>query len=128
MHIKSIDLAWIVVKDLKQAVKFYTEMGLKVVENHEEFGWVELQPLNGQMRLGLAQASKESNVKPGQNAIVTFTVDDIEKAKKELEKKGTKIIGKIHEIPHQVKMLFVSDLDGNNFQLVQVLGKCPCCE
>ena len=40
MRTNSIDLVWIVVKDFKNAVKFYTEVaGLKVVEMKEEWGW-----------------------------------------------------------------------------------------
>ncbi len=121
MQVKSIDLAWIVVKDLKQSIKFYTDMGFKVAEIHEEFGWAELAPANGGTRLGLAEASKEAALKPGQNAVVTFTVQDTEKAAQALEKKGIKIIGKIQEIPGQVKMALFSDKDGNHFQLVQIL-------
>ena len=48
MHIDSMDLAWIVVKDLKQAIQYYTEtVGLKLMVYDEKFGWAELQGHNG---------------------------------------------------------------------------------
>src|SRR5436853_363159 len=98
MHAKSIGLAWIVVKDFKKAVKFYTEVvGLKVAEMNEEWGWAELEGREGEgMRLGIAQQREKGQdpVAPGQNAVVTFTVDDLEKAVKHLQKQGSTLVGK----------------------------------
>lgn len=123
MNVKSIELAWIVVKDLKQAVKFYTEVvGLKLAVMSEEFGWAELTGHEGGSRLGIAQVQKEQPIKAGQNAVVTFTVDNLEKAKQDVEKKGGKCVGKIEEIPGHVKLQLVVDSDGNHFQLVEMLG------
>lgn len=121
MHAKSFDLAWITVKDLKQAIKFYTEVvGLKVMVLSEEYGWAELQGHEGGARLGIGQMRKESDLQI-RNAVPTFTVDDLEKAKEELEKKGAKCHGPIEEIPGHVKMQMVIDNDGNHMQLVQIL-------
>ena len=123
MSIKNIGLAWIVVKDLKSAVKFYTEVvGLKLNEVHEQFGWAELSGHDGNgARLGIAQQSDMENIKAGQNAVVTLTVQDIAKAKKDLSKKGAKMIGDVLEIPRQVKLQTLVDHDGNHLQLVEVL-------
>lgn len=48
--------------------------------------WVEMTRLEGGTVLGVCQTNDDaefnSPIKPGQNAIVTFTVDDIESAKK----------------------------------------------
>jgi predicted enzyme related to lactoylglutathione lyase len=71
---QSLDLAWIVVKDLKKAVKFYTEtVGLKLLELHEEFGWAELQGPDGGARLGIGVENDKDPIKAGTNACVTFT-------------------------------------------------------
>lgn len=117
-------MVWIVVKDLKQAVKFYIDtVGLKLMEQHEEFGWAELQGHEEGARLGLAQANMENNIKPGQNAVVTFTVENLEKAIDDLKKKGCKCLGDVQEVPGHVKLQLAIDNDGNHFQLVQLLFK-----
>ena len=122
MHIKSMELVWIVVKDLKKAIKFYVEtVGLKVMEEHKGYGWAELQGHEGGARLGIAQANEEEAVQPGSNAVVTLTVENIEKALEGLKKKGAKLRGDLKEIPGHVKMQSVEDGDGNHFQLVQML-------
>jgi len=126
MHAKSIGLAWIVVKDIKKAVKFYTDVvGLKLIEMNEEFGWAELEGREGQgMRLGIAQQSEEcpSPVNPGQNAVLTFTVDNIDKAIKDMQKQGASFLGKVEVVPGHVKLQTMKDTEGNVFQLVEVLS------
>lgn len=131
MRAKSIELAWIIVKDFKKTVKFYTEVvGLKLTEMNEEWGWAELEGHEGEgMRLGIAQQQMEIEndpIQPGQNAILTFTVDHLEKEIQELMKQGVELIGSIEEIPGHVKLQMVRDTEGNYFQLVekQVMANC----
>lgn len=125
MHAKSIGLAWIVVKDFKKAVKFYTEnVGLKLIEKNEEWGWAELEGHEGEgMRLGIAQQSPENQdpIQPGQNAVITFTVDNIDHATKEMQKKGSSIVGQVQIVPGHVKIQSVRDPEGNLFQLVELI-------
>ncbi|MBS0616311.1 MAG: VOC family protein [Verrucomicrobia bacterium] len=124
MSAKSMDLAWIVVKDLKEAVKFYTEVvGLKLSEIHEQFGWAELAGPDGGSRLGIAQAQHEPTVAPGSNAVVTFSVSHIEQVVENFLKKGAECVGKIQEIPGHVKLQMVRDKDGNYFQLAEMIAK-----
>jgi|SRR5579871_2026003 len=130
MNLKSMDLAWIVVKDIKKAIQFYTEIvGLKLLEFHEQYGWAELEGNEGGARIGIAQAQpKGDEIAPGQNAIPTFTVKSLDKAISDFSKKGAKLIGNIQEVPGHVKLQTVSDLDGNRFQLAEVLShSCPHC-
>ena len=62
---KSMDLVWIVVKDFKKAVKFYTEtVGLKLLRNDEKSGWAELQGKEGGAMLGIASEQSENTIKP----------------------------------------------------------------
>ena len=122
MSVEHIGLCWIVVKDIKSAVKYYTEVvGLKLLHSSEEYGWAELQGHNGGSLLGIAQESPQENVTAGQNAIVTFTVADIEKTKEEMVQKGAKCEGDILEVPGHVKMQTIVDQDGNRFQICQKL-------
>ncbi len=122
MRIKNIGLSWIVVKNFKAAVKYYTEIvGLKLMEINEQFGWAELQGDEGGARLGIAQEAPHEKVKAGQNAVVTFTVDDLEKMKSEMVKKGAHCEGDVLEIEGHVKMQTVIDSDGNRFQICELL-------
>jgi predicted enzyme related to lactoylglutathione lyase len=130
MNLKSMDLAWIPVNDLKKAVKFYTEtVGLKLKELDEQFGWAELEGNNGGARIGISQMNpSENEVRPGQNAVLTFTVHSLEKAISDLLAKGAKLIGDVQEVPGHVKLQTVFDVDGNRFQLVEVLShSCSHC-
>lgn len=122
MAVKSSDLSWIVVSDFDKAVRFFTEVvGLKLMTREDKYGWAELEAPEGGMQLGIALAGKENHVKPGQNAIMTFTVNDLIKAKSEMAKKGTKMVGDVMEVPGHVKLQFFHDHDGNLFQLVEQL-------
>jgi predicted enzyme related to lactoylglutathione lyase len=129
MKVKEIGLSWIVVNDFEEAVKFYTDVvGLKLLESHPEFGWAELEGADGGARLGIARVSPHEPHQPGQNAVVTFGVENIEKAKAEMVKKGAICQGEIIVIPDHVKMQTIVDKDGNRFQLCEVLHhSCPHC-
>ena len=125
MAVKEIGLCWIVVKDIKAAVQYYTEIvGLKLMELSEEFGWAELEGHEGGSRLGIAQESAHEPVKAGQNAVMTFTVDNLEKSKKQMVQKGAKCHGDVIEVPGHVKMQTLIDQDGNHFQICEVLHHC----
>ena len=125
--IKNIGLAWISVTDLQQSKKFFTNvLGLQVSSDSAEHGWMELKAEGDSFLLGVAQVQDDKkegceSVLPGQNAIVTMTVDDIVTAKAMLEQKEVKVLGDILEVPGHVKMLLFADQDGNKFQLVQML-------
>lgn len=121
MKAKALNLSWIVAKDLKKAIEFYTDViGLKLVEMHDQFGWAELEGHEGGARLGIAQQDKVFQA--GDNACITITVENLEKAKENLLKKGTKCIGEIQKVPGHVKLQMVVDLDGNHMQLVEMLS------
>lgn len=130
MKVREIGLCWIVVKDIKAAVKYYTEVvGLQLAEMNEEYGWAELEGIDGGSRLGIvgiAQENAQDSMKAGQNAVMTFTVDNLEKAKEAMSKKGAKCEGDVIEVPGHVKMQTVIDSDGNRFQICELL-KHSCC-
>lgn len=118
---RGIHLAWIVVEDFKKAVKFYTEVvGFKVTSIAEEYGWAELCGEDGAL-LGIAQNNPDSEIGPGENAVVTISVNDIEAEIAAFQKQHVTIVGSMLEVPGHVKMQSVRDPDGNLFQLVQTL-------
>ena len=120
--IKSIDLAWIAVESIKKSLHFFTEtLGMKISSGDEKYKWVELVGNNGGMLLGIAETLPESIVKPGQNAVITITVESLNQAYDMLMKNGVNFIGDIMEIPGHVKMIWFKDIDGNAFQLVEKL-------
>jgi len=132
MKIKNISLAWVATGNLVQAKKFFTEtLELKISNDAQAHGWLELHAKNDDFLLGVGQVS-ETNVSdftatkdikpvtPGQNAIISFEVPDLESAKKELEAKNVRVYD-IVTIAGQIKMAFMQDLDGNFFQLVELL-------
>lgn len=122
MAVQGIQLIWIVVKDLKKAVQFYTEVvGMKLQELNEHYGWAELSGAEEGMRLGIAQMNDRENIQPGQNAIVTMSVANLAKSREELIQKGIKMVGDVIEVPGVVKMQTLTDIDGNHFQLVESL-------
>jgi predicted enzyme related to lactoylglutathione lyase len=127
MKVKEIGLMWIVVKDIKAAVQYYTDIvGLKLAEFNEEYGWAELEGHEGGVRLGIAQENPQEKVLAGQNAVMTFTVGNINKAKEEMVKKGTRCEGEILEIPGHVKMQTMVDPDGNRFQICEMIAHSCC--
>lgn len=124
MAIKRSDLAWIVVSNFEESIKYYTDvLGLKLIEKSPEYGWAELGGPDGGSILGISQESAENSMRAGANAVMTFTVDNLEETKKELAGKSVQFIGEMIEIPETVKMQTFADKDGNTFQLCEMLLK-----
>ena len=127
MRVKEVGLIWIVVKDIKAAIHYYTEVvGLQLMEFHEEYGWAEMEGYEGGCRLGIAQESPQEAVKAGHNAVVTFTVGNLEQSKAKMVQKGAKCQGEVIEIPGHVKMQTLIDQDGNYFQICELLQHSCC--
>jgi predicted enzyme related to lactoylglutathione lyase len=120
MAVKKSELSWITVSDWEKAKTFFTEVvGLEVVSAQEQYGWMELRGAEGGAYLGVSKNHEGSELPPGHNAVVTFTVDDIVATKADMEAKGVTFVGGIHEVPGQVKLALFKDSDGNLFHLVQ---------
>lgn len=123
MAIKNIGLSWISISDMRKAREFFVDkLGLKVNTDSAEYGWLELQGKDGGIEFGVGTYAEGCPIQAGHNAVVTFTVDNIEETKKDLESKGVKFMGGIEEIPGHVKMATFADEDGNVFQLAEILS------
>lgn len=120
-----MNLSWITVSDIQKSKKFFHDiLGLKINQDTPEHGWLEVAPVNSTAtcQLGIGQANPEyPEEKPGTNAVITFTVDNIIAEKKRLEDLGVTFLGDIIEIPGHVKMATFLDPDKNKFQLVELL-------
>lgn len=122
MKVQGIELVWVVVANLEAAVKFYTEVvGLQLKEIHKEYGWAELKGANGAF-LGLAEKNSYDNKPIGSDAVITVSVDNLEKAIEWYQSKGGRLLGNVLEVEGHVKMQTVLDLDGNRLQIVQKLS------
>ena len=121
MEIKKIGMCAITVSNLEESKKFFINtLGLKISSENSEFGWLELTGTQGGNLLGIGQESEEG-FQAGGNAIVSFVVDDLEKAQLELESQGVEFLTDIMEIPGEVKLTVFTDPDENQFFLVQEL-------
>lgn len=124
-----MNLAWIVVSDIKKAVEYYTKtVGLTLYNVSEEYGWAELGGEEGGAMLGIAQYQADCPIPKGSNAILTFKVSNIMNSIEEFSKKGAKLIGEVMEVPGHVKLQLLVDEDGNHYQLVEelVTSCCSC--
>lgn len=121
--IKGTELSWITVSDMKKAKNFFVDtLGLDIFESNEECGWLEIGGEEG-ARIGIAQTNPNcGDFTPGQNAIITLSVDNLDEVMEKLKSKGVKFVGEVQVVPEIVKMVLFLDLDGNKFQLVEELS------
>lgn len=120
MAIKRVGLSWISTSDRDRAKSFFTKtLGLTVVEEMAEFGWMEVRGSQGGPVLGVGTADPDAGMPAGINAVVTFIADDYERTKVDLTSKGILFgeeVGGQHGVP---RMIIFADSDGNMFQLVE---------
>lgn len=121
--ITSIELGWIVVKDLQRAIDFYVKtLGFELTTHAPEYNWAEVKAPQGDFTIGIGVAGEDDALmKPGTNMVPTFTTDNLEEAIAELKKQQVTFIGDVIEVPGHVKMISMLDVDGNHMQLVQKL-------
>jgi catechol 2,3-dioxygenase-like lactoylglutathione lyase family enzyme len=111
------------VADLEQSLRWYEQaLGFEVVHRLESWGWAELStPLPG-ISVGIGQVEKP---KTEGGVVVTFGVQDIDKARAHLESLGTRFDGVTRQIAEEVRLATFYDPDGNTFMLAQRLVERP---
>ena len=120
--VKKIELISLSVTDLAQAKKFFTQtVGLNLVKDCPEFGWLELCGTDGGTTLGIGKKNEQCGNMDQKNAVISLTVDDIVATKADFEAKGVKFNGDIMEVPGHVKLAFFADSEGNEFFLAENL-------
>jgi predicted enzyme related to lactoylglutathione lyase len=140
--IKALTHISLLVFDIDEALKFYTEkLGFVIQENetHDGFRWVTISPqgqkdLQVVLMLAEEQGSEEdccghcedenecdaddmSDV-VGRQGIFCLSTDDIKKTYADLQAKGVEFISEIEEMPWGMQATF-ADLYGNCFCLVE---------
>lgn len=135
--IKAVGLSFLTVKDLELTKQFFINaFGFELFEEKKEFGWCELK-LKGAAyaSLGICQSKEESlhindidvtnpminwKNKPGQNAVITLVVENIEKVREVVKGQGL-LAAEITELPGVFKMLTFFDFDENKIELYEFM-------
>lgn len=110
---------WIPVKDIDNAVKFYTEKLGLTKESEQEISPYKMALLSSsdkQTSIMLVVYPKES---PNQQITVGWTVNDLEATRNEFMKKGVVFVGDIVETP-LLKIAHFQDSDHHVIQLVEL--------
>jgi len=110
------------VTDWNAARTWYsTKLGLTETFAAEEVGWADFQGVGENISIGL------NRIEPGQphpgpgGVTITFSVNDIEAARADLEANGVEFLGPTNEIPDMVRLATFHDPDGNVMMLAQSL-------
>lgn len=107
----------IFVRDLGQAVRFYSEtLGFEVLFEDADFGYASFQ--TGPVRLAVAATDDEALV--GRHTGIGFAVDDLIAAHQALAEKGVEFSSPPQDQPWGGFMAILLDPDGNSFYLDQV--------
>lgn len=135
--IKAVGLSFLTVKDVERTKQFFiNSFGFELFDEKKEFGWCELK-LTGAAypSLGICQSKEESlhindtdvtnpminwKNKPGQNAVITLVVENIEKSREVVKSQGL-ICADITELPGAFKMVTFFDFDENKLELYQFI-------
>ena len=116
-----IHMVWVTVADFNQAKDFFGKtLGMTLAADSPEHSWAEFTTPEG-TAIGVSGNAEHSPVKPGDNAVICITVEDVVTSKQELEAQGVHCWD-IHEVPGHVKMFFIQDASGNYYHVVQQLG------
>ena len=104
------------VSNMERSIEWYRDaFGFELIYKLDDWGWCELStPLEG-VSIGLGQTEDEARGATSP----TFSVVDIEAAKKHLESVGATFEGDINVIEGMVKLASFKDPDGNPFGVAQ---------
>lgn len=109
----------VIVKDRKKAVRWYREkLGMDVLDQHEH--WVTVGSKKGGLRLHLCQTTEydpKGKLEPGNTGILLRVPGDLEKAYRELKRKGVKFTHPPEKMPWGWLCL-LTDPDENEFSLM----------
>lgn len=107
------------VKDMEKSLAWYQDvLGFKMLYKMEEMGWCELATNIDRVNIGLSQV-EDAGGKGG--ATMTFGVNDIDAARKELEGKNVRFDGPTQTVEGMVKLATFLDPDDNALMLFQEL-------
>lgn len=115
--IKTIWCVTFYVSDLKKTAKFYEEI-LGLEKKYEYPSYVGFEC--GGVEIGLIPKTAEEQKVSLLSPSVEFLVDDVDKACKELKKKGVKFTKELHDEPWGGRQATFTDPDGNVLEIAQI--------
>ncbi len=112
-----VDHVYYWTRDLDRAVAFYTDVVGLALARREGSEWAELdaQPV----RLALHRTDDET---PGSGTVV-FRVDDLDAARRSLEKRGAVFDAFVGEVAGFARFATFRDPDGNPVQLIEYAAR-----
>jgi catechol 2,3-dioxygenase-like lactoylglutathione lyase family enzyme len=107
------------VSDIRRSIDWYRDvLGFNLLYQVEEMGWCEMMTELKGVNVGLSQVE---NPNVGLAGKLTWSVKDIDLARKMLEAKKVRFDGPTQEIPGMVKLATFFDPDGNPMMFSQDL-------
>jgi catechol 2,3-dioxygenase-like lactoylglutathione lyase family enzyme len=110
-----IDHVYYWVSDMDRAAKFYEEILGLSMGRREGSNWAELD--GGTIRLALHGAIEGHAQDPG-GATVSFSVTDLDAARRELESRGVEF-DHVGEVGEEARYATFRDPDGNTLQIIE---------
>jgi len=115
--IKTVWCVTLYVSDLKRAAKFYEEtLGLE--KKYEFSSYVGFEC--GGVEIGLIPKPKDAHIVSAASPSVEFLVDNVDKARSELERKGVKFVKELHDETWGGRQATFTDPDGNILEVAQI--------
>ncbi len=109
------------VTDLEKSIQWYQEvLGFQLLYKMDDMGWCELKTEVNGVNIGLSQVEKAGG---DGGATLTFGVENIDEARRQIEAKNVRFDGDTQTIPDMVKLATFYDPDDNAFMLYQDLQK-----
>jgi catechol 2,3-dioxygenase-like lactoylglutathione lyase family enzyme len=106
------------VSNFDAALDWYTKaLGFELIYKLDQYGWGEVRTPYAGVTIGLSESEE---LKHG-GTVPTFTVLDIDAARKHLEDSGARFDGDTYAIEDMVKLATFYDPDGNAWMLAQSL-------
>lgn len=108
------------VKDLHASILWYQDvLGFRLLYRLDDMRWCELATETPRVNVGLSEV--EDLGPRGGGAVLTFGVEDIDAARRQLENRDVRFDGPTQTIQGLVKLAAFYDPDGNPFMLSENL-------
>lgn len=112
-------LVQIRVADLERSVHFYRDLlDMKVVLRNDELRWVKVSHGMEGVTIGIGQGE---DVKGSGTVSINLGVNDVDGARRLLEKRGIKFLAPTITVPGVVKLADLLDPDGNKIRLAEAI-------
>ncbi len=105
--------------DLDASLAWYQEiLGLELLYKEDSLAWAEMRTPVDKVQLGLGQVE---DAQTAGGATLTWGVEDIDRARSQIEGRGVRFDGETQTIPGMVRLATFFDPDGNRHMLAQDL-------